>query len=139
MKARIISHENHRSVVMDRDGVFHFTRGHTSKPIGTEIDIRAWDASGFMKIAAIVLCFVLVISLGAFAWMLGSTNIGSETDIANGQLPLSDTPPGIAGSGGDILDAGDGPAGIPQCGCRECIDGCECTCTCCEPESVVSD
>jgi len=81
MKAIIFSHEHGGSYVMDRDGCFRFVRGHSTMPIGTEIDIREQQPVSLMRIASAAACFVLIISISIFTWLWNVTDYYVYVDI----------------------------------------------------------
>ncbi|MCL2436596.1 MAG: hypothetical protein FWD00_01010 [Clostridiales bacterium] len=82
-KAIIFSHERGGSVVMANDGTFHFVKGHSLKPIGTEIEmeVKSIPRVNFRRIATVAACFIVAITIGGYAWLLNSINYMVYIDI----------------------------------------------------------
>ena len=80
-KAIIFSHENGGSYVMDHDGCFRFVRGHSAKPIGTEVDVSQQPQVSVMRIVSAAACFVLVAFMSIFTWLWSITDHYIYVDI----------------------------------------------------------
>ena len=82
MKAIIFSHDNGGSYVMDRDGCFRFVRGHSSQPIGTEIEVREQPTTvSLMRVASMAACFILIVCVSVFTWLWNVTDYYVYVDI----------------------------------------------------------
>jgi hypothetical protein len=81
MKAIIISHENGGTYVMDKDGSFKFVKGHTDKPVGTEIVIIEKKPINYLRVTALAACFALVILAGSFAWIWNAESHSIYIDV----------------------------------------------------------
>jgi len=114
MKAIIFSHDHDRggSYVMDPEGCFHFVKGFSSHPIGTEIEIKTRQTElnqkilkNFRKIASVAACFLVVLSLGYFTlmWNFINTDIGAGPgdgfEFIDEDTPLSRPPVSRSTSG----------------------------------------
>jgi len=69
MKAIIMSHEKGGSYVMDKEGAFRHVLGHTHKPIGAEIELKAIVSFNYRKFSAMAASIALVIVVGSFSWL----------------------------------------------------------------------
>jgi len=81
MKAIIISHERGGSYVMDRDGSFHFVKGHTSRQLGAEIEFRPASSVAFLRYAMAVACLVIAIVVGGMAILWNSETYSVHVDM----------------------------------------------------------
>jgi len=105
MQAIIFSHENGGSYVMDRNGCFRFVRGHTSTPIGTEIEISQQQPVSMMRILSAAACFVLVAFIGIFTWLWNVTDYYVYVDI-NPSVELTFNGLGRLGNSAALNDDG---------------------------------
>jgi len=81
MKAIVFGHERGGTYVMDREGSFRFVKGHTARPVGSEVDINTQAPITFMRIASIAACFMLVLSLSLFVIMWNTVDYSVYVDI----------------------------------------------------------
>jgi len=114
MKAIIFNHERGGSVVMDQEGCFHFVRGYSSHPIGTELEIEmhAKTQTNFMdpanlknlkRIAVAAACFLAVLSFSYFGLVIDNMNYWSDAGdgfyLIEDEIPLSAPPVTRSASG----------------------------------------
>ena len=81
MKALVISHENGGTYVMDREGCFRFVKGHSSRPIGSEMELGRVSVINFNTLAAIAACLVLSLALSGFGILWNTESYSVYVDV----------------------------------------------------------
>jgi hypothetical protein len=81
MRAVIVRHKRGRSYVLDGDGFFRFVKGHGSKPVGTEIEVRRDATPAWQSYSTAAYCLAFLLFIGSFAWLWNAKSYTMYIDI----------------------------------------------------------